>query len=137
MDIRDVYLYTKELSLLYVEDNKNLLRAKMGIFKEIFKYADEAENGLEGLEKYKKDKHDIVITDINMPYMNGIEMIDNILHINKNQAIIIISAYLETEYMSELENFKKIDFLTKPVGADELLSAIYEVVKSVKKIEVA
>ena len=136
MDIRELYLYTQDMSVLYVEDNKNLLSAKMEIFKEIFQNADSAENGLIGLKKYKKNRYDIVITDLNMPYMNGLEMIDHVLKIDANQAIIIVSAYLKTEYISKLSKFKKIDFLTKPVGGDELIRSIYEVVKPIKKLAV-
>ncbi len=135
MDIKELYLYTQNLSVLYVEDNKSLLKAKMEIFKELFLIADAAENGLIGLEKYKQKRHDLVITDINMPYMNGIEMIDHILKIDKNQAIIIISAYLKSEYVSKLSKFKKIDFLTKPVGGDELITTIFDVIKPIKKAE--
>jgi len=123
---------TENLHVLYVEDNLLLLESTRELFKNYFKEVDTAENGKEGLEKYLafKEKngnfYDIVITDINMPFLDGIELSSKILDKNFTQAIIITTAHNEVEYLSKAINLGIDGFIIKPIKQDELMKVIYK-----------
>ncbi len=130
IDYDKVYNLTKDFTILYVEDDISFLKETKRVFTELFYKVDTASNGEEGLVKYKeylntkKIPYDLVITDICMPFMNGIELTKEIYKINKNQQIIVISAYDESKYLLELLNMGIEQFLVKPINLDILLSVL-------------
>lgn len=112
------------ISLLYVEDEKILRNVYQKILSKRIDKLIVAENGEEGLELYKKHKPDIVLTDIKMPVMNGLEMSKRIKRFDPNARIIIMSAYGQTQYfMQAIESGVK-SFLLKPVENNSLFSVI-------------
>lgn len=125
--IKDVQNYSKQLSVLYVEDNDSVREETAEIFKLLFAKVDTASNGQEGIEKYNRTVYDIVITDINMPRLNGIEMIFQIREINPEQKIIAISAHDESETLISMMRKGVSTFLLKPINLDEMLKIIYPV----------
>ena len=98
----EIYNYSKDLNILYVEDDKNLSKENSIIFNNFFASTTVSFDGVDGLEKYiqyKKDTNcyfDLVITDINMPRKDGMELISDIKKINNEQKILVISAYNES-----------------------------------------
>ncbi len=133
MEIKQLKNITKNMSLLYVEDNKYLSKANMQLFEDIFLQVDLAEDGKSGLGLYQKNGYDLVIADINLPKMNGLIMLESILEHNSDQPVIVVSAYSKVEYLSKLEELKIEYFLTKPVNSKNMISSIYQ---SVKNLEV-
>ena len=133
MDVRELKSLTKNMNLLYVEDNRYLSRANMQLFEDIFSHVDLAEDGKSGLELYEQNSYDLVISDINLPKMNGLVMLKSILDLKSDQSVIVISAYSKVDYLSKLESLKIEHFLTKPVNSKNIISSIY---KSIKKLEV-
>src|SRR3989339_400176 len=125
--LKDIQNFSQHLSILYVEDNDKVREETAEIFKLLFAQVDLACNGEEGLEKYNHQKYDIVITDINMPRINGIEMIFQIREINPEQKIIAISAHDEPEILISMMCRGVSTFLLKPINFDEMLSIIYPV----------
>ncbi|KJU86566.1 response regulator receiver protein [Candidatus Magnetobacterium bavaricum] len=110
----------KGLSVLYVEDD-DLLRANLGKYlKRRFGEVFLASNGREGLDIYNRRKPDFVITDINMPVMNGNEMIKSILEVDDAQPIIITTAFNDDEHTS-----LRCVNLIKPIDTNKLLEAIF------------
>ncbi len=132
MEIKQLKI-TKNMSLLYVEDNRYLSKANMQLFEDIFLQVDLAEDGKSALGLYQKNEYDLVIADINLPKMNGLVMLKSILDDNATQPVIVVSAYSEVEYLSKIQELKIEHFLTKPVNSKNMISSIY---KSVKKLEV-
>ncbi len=126
MNIKILKEQTKELTLLYVEDNEQLKNVKLEMFNEIFKKVVYAENGYEGLMKYQNESFDLVITDINMPVMDGLEMVEKIQKVYPSQVVIVLSAYAEIEYLTKLSKLNIFCFLTKPVDMKKLLQKIYD-----------
>jgi len=109
-----------------VEDEKILRTIYQNLLTDKFKQLDFAENGLEGFEKYKSIQPDLVITDIKMPLMNGLDMVRKIRRISPEARIIIMSAYGESHYfLRAIENGVK-GFLLKPVDHSKLLQVIKE-----------
>ncbi len=125
--IKDVQNYSKQLSVLYVEDNDQVRAETTEIFKLLFAKVDTAGNGHEGIEKYNHETYDIVITDINMPRLNGIEMISQIREINPEQKIIAISAHDEPEILIDMMRRGVSTFLLKPINLEEMIRIIYPV----------
>ena len=79
--------YFSKITVLYVEDDIEIREELESFFSFRVKELFVAENGSEGLELYKKHQPDIVVTDINMPLMNGIEMLKHIRAIDKNTPV--------------------------------------------------
>lgn len=128
---RTLYQLTKNLNILYIEDDTSFLKETTEVFQELFNTVDTASNGEEGLNQYllffeNYSKHyDIVVTDINMPKMDGIELIKKIYEINPKQIIIVISAHNEPQYLLELVNMGIEQFLLKPNNYDTILNIFY------------
>lgn len=120
-------------SVLYVEDDAIVRESTSEFFSSYFKEVVVAVDGREALEEYKKyfntnNKYfDIVISDIQMPNMNGIELTKEIFNIHKKQKIIIVSAYNEVEYFIELIRIGISGFMQKPLTSVQMLDILYEV----------
>jgi len=134
---------SNNLKVLYVEDNEIVLKSTIYILEEFFDYIDTAENGRVAIEKYEAfykehhDYYDIVITDINMPEMNGIDMSKAIYSLNDEQNIIVISAHNETHYLIELINIGVSNFILKPININHLqqvISRVSDVILNKKQV---
>lgn len=118
----------ENIKILYVEDDE-VVSGQLEVFlKKVFKNIDLARDGLEGIELYEKEKYDIVITDIEMPRMNGIDMIKEIKEINDEQIIVVTSAYNDAKYLNELINCGIDKFVIKPFDMVNLLKTISRMV---------
>jgi YesN/AraC family two-component response regulator len=135
MKIKDIKRKTENLTLLYIEDNIELRESKLILFREIFKSVTEASNGYEGLKEYQESDFDLIITDINMPLMGGLEMLEKIKKIKSDQKVIVHSAYSELEYISKMIDLNIDSFITKPITSKDLISAISSVVD--KEVEIS
>ncbi|MFD3157266.1 response regulator [Haloimpatiens sp. FM7330] len=93
----------------------------------------EASNGVEAVEIAKKIRPDIVITDINMPGKDGIEMAKEIKNFNPECNFIVITGYDEFEYARAAVKISAVDFILKPIDEDEFVSSIKKAVKDVEK----
>ncbi len=123
-----------DLSLLYVEDDLNLQKQTKEFLSKFFKHIDVAENGKAGLELYTKNQYAIIITDIKMPIMNGMDMIEKIHEINQSQLILVISAFdfselLKPQHMTHMIN----SFLLKPVNTQNLVETLINLCQQYKK----
>ena len=85
MDMVQLKNKAKKLSILYVEDEAEVRDRTVNLLSNFFPNIDVAVDGEEGLEKYLQNSYDIVITDILMPKMNGLELISHIREKNKKQ----------------------------------------------------
>ena len=115
-----------DISVLLVEDD-TVIR---NIYKQILgKYISElivARNGEEGYNSYLGNNPDLIITDIKMPIMNGLDMIKKIRKIDKTMRIVIMSAYGESRYFIKAIEAGVKGFLIKPVETDHLVNIITE-----------
>lgn len=128
-ELNELIAQTKQKKVLYVEDDKDICKNVSDLLKNIFLLVDTALDGQEGLEQYKNGVYDLVITDIKMPRMNGISMIQEIQKINKNQKIIITTAHDEAEYQTKFEVLGISDILQKPITFESLLKLLKDITK--------
>lgn len=105
----------RNLKVLFVEDEEDLLKIISDALDKLGANYLSATNGLEALEILEKNPDiDVVVTDINMPYMNGIEMIKTMKERGIDLPIIIMSAHTEKEYISEAKEYGVEEYLLKP-----------------------
>lgn len=129
----------KELKVLLVEDEENLARLLKEALGDNFYSFSIAKNGLEGLELYKKLKPDIIISDIMMPRLNGLDMAKEIRYEDTAIPIIMISAFSEKEKLLGAIDVGVTKYFIKPFDPDELLRYIISISSkfSTKMIELA
>lgn len=141
MDFKNLNQYTKNLTILYIEDEE-AIRTQMEIMlQQLFFETHSADNGKLAFEMYnnyyeKNNKYyDLILSDIAMPQMNGIELSRNILKINPNQHIVIISAYSEKEKLQDLISLGINSYITKPINVYEFLEVLFEESRQVENHE--
>ena len=112
----------ENISILYVEDD-NLTRKNISsILQKIIPKSYSASNGEEGLKLFKENSNiNVVITDLHMPFMSGIEMIQEIKKLNKDMLFIITSSFI-SEFKSSDKNI--CDTLEKPISTKTLFNAL-------------
>ena len=121
-----------KIKILYVEDNDIVRKDTVELLKEFFHQVETASNGEEGLEKFKKGKFDLIITDINMPKMNGIEMIKEIKKIDKRIPVIVITAFSDFKYLVECIKLGVYGYILKPIDINQLLEVLNTVLEKIK-----
>lgn len=121
------------MKLLFVEDNfqiRNNYRDFLFIyFKEIY----ETDSSEEALEFFKRYSPDLVLMDINIKGINGIEVIKKIRLINSKTKIIIMSAHKDEEYLFSAIELNVSFYLVKPVKSDQLRTAILKTIEELKE----
>ena len=107
--------------VLVIDDEKSIRKT----LKEILEYekfkVDEAQDGSEGLEMMKKEKYDVVLCDIKMPKMDGIEVLEKIMVCNSDIPVIMISGHGTIETAVEAVKKGAFDFISKPPDLNRLL----------------
>ncbi|MGM8975544.1 butyrate response regulator transcription factor BumR [Campylobacter jejuni] len=114
----------KELIILVVEDEIKTRESLINVLSERFSKVIGAQNGDEGLKKFKKFKPDLVITDIAMPIMDGLDMAREIKEISDDVPIVVLSAYSEKERLLRSIDIGIDKYLIKPVDIEELLKVL-------------
>lgn len=114
----------KGYSILYVEDEVTLNEKVTLFLRKIFDNVDTASNGLDALEKYQHNSYDIVLTDMLMPKMGGLELIQNIRQRNNKQEIIVLSADTGSDILSQCIQLGVTGYMIKPIDFDQALSVL-------------
>ena len=125
----------KKLTCLYVEDDENIRESFLLMIKRYFKNVIVATNGEEGLSKYlkNKDEIDMIISDIRMPKLTGIEMAKKIKEINEEIIIIFITAFNDIDYLKEAIDLGVDGYITKPIERDKLLKKLNKLAFFIKQ----
>jgi DNA-binding response OmpR family regulator len=137
LNAKELLKYTKSLSVLFIDDNKDLRENIFEILSNFFYKINNAIDGEDGLKKYKEyynsenTYYDIVISDIQMPRVNGIDLIESIYSLNSDQAIIVMSAHDNPKYLLPLVNFGIAHFIKKPIDYQELLQVLLNTSKKI------
>lgn len=132
-DYSRIYRKTKHLSVLFAEDDAHFQKETTEILRYFFHDVNLADDGKDALDKYltfyreKSKYYDLVITDINMPKMNGIELSQSIYRHNEHQPIVVISAHNESHYLIELINTGVEHFMMKPMEYQNVIEVLEKV----------
>ncbi|MBP7783941.1 MAG: EAL domain-containing protein [Aliarcobacter sp.] len=116
----------KNITILYAEDEKDLREVTHQILKGFTKKQYVAQNGQEGLELFKAHEKeiDLIITDVNMPILNGLDMVKEIKKININIPIIVATAFSNKEYLLEAIDIGVDKYVLKPIDIAKLLQVM-------------
>jgi signal transduction histidine kinase len=113
-----------EKKLLLVDDEKDIREVLILPLSDLGYHIFEAENGKEALRIFKENQPPIVLTDIKMPVMDGIELLQKIKHENSETEVIMITGHGDMELAIRSLKCEATDFITKPINADALEIAI-------------
>lgn len=114
----------KSYSVLYAEDDENVRKNYVLYLEKYFDKIYEASDGLEALNLYKDKKPNILLLDITMPQLNGLEVIKKIREIDQTTPIIVLSAHSHKEYLFEAIKLNLVDYLIKPINRNEFKEVI-------------
>jgi len=122
MDKQQIKKKIKNLNVLFVDDDEFVVELMQDVLKTLFNKAFIATNGQEGLQIFKQNNIDIIITDMVMPIMDGEEMIKQIQNIKSDIKVVFISGYAK-----DTQN-KNMVYITKPISYIKLLEAFEKIV---------
>lgn len=124
---------TKPLTVLYVEDDITVAKNMKKILDKLFNTVVFASNGQEGLTKFQENKIDIIISDINMPQLSGLNMLKEIKKTENKVPAMLITAHQELEYYEDAMELNVDAYLNKPINVDKLIEKIKDVSLHIKK----
>lgn len=127
--------HLKELKVLLVEDEAKLSKFLKDAIAEYFTSLTVAKDGAEGIRKFKRINPDIVITDIMMPNIDGLEMAKEIKKLKPNTHIIVLSAFSEKEKLLKAIDIGVNKYFIKPFDTDELLEYITSISTNIKHLK--
>lgn len=121
--------YYKSVSIMLVEDDDKIRDSLCNFFSNIFKKVYTAVDGKDGYELFVKYQNEIniIISDINMPHKNGIEMISDIKKIKNDISIILLTAYSDPEHMLDAIRLGVSHYSIKPVIIKDIMTHIDEI----------
>jgi len=118
--------YSKTLKVLYVEDSLEAREQALKLLENFFTNMVVAVNGQDGLDKFKTQEFDLIFTDLNMPVMNGMDMIKNIRLVNDDVSIVVISAHNEQSFQDDAKRYNVEKYIIKPVRLDMVIDILLE-----------
>lgn len=121
--------YSKDIRVLYVEDDLIIQKNMLSVLNKMFKHIEFASNGLDGLDKFKECYNNnkiihIIIADINIPKMDGLDMIKEIKSIDNEVYPIVLSAYNDTQTLMKSINLGVKGYLNKPLNSADFIDKI-------------
>lgn len=131
-EIHDAKQLLSDLSILYVEDDESLREHNAYFYQSLFKEVHIGQNGAEGVALYEKYLPDLIVTDINMPVMNGVTMAKTIKNIDGTTPIIVLTAYNDESLLLELIDIGVDAFLNKPADFNRNLETLMKIARNIK-----
>ena len=123
----------KNIKILYVEDDEIARENGVEYLQNFFETIYEASDAIVALQLYEKYKPDIIITDIQMPKLNGLEFVKKIRQKDKKTQIIIITAFCDKDYLLKAIELQLVKYLIKPVKEKEFEEALFLCVNSLQE----
>ena len=109
--------FLRNATILYVEDNDEIRNEAIEIFDGFFKNVISAVDGVDGLEKFNKHHADIdiILTDIDMPRMSGLDLLSEIRDIDWNIPVLITTGFEKSDILIKLIKFNVTNYIVKPM----------------------
>jgi diguanylate cyclase (GGDEF)-like protein len=124
-----------DFSILYIEDDKLTQKIIVNVLSKKFSKIFVASDGVEGIKLYHEQKPDIILSDIAMPNLNGIEMTREIKRHNPKQKVVLFTGYDDIAYLNKAINIGVDKYILKPLDSKKMFQALDDIVQSLKKEE--
>ncbi len=124
-----------DFSILYIEDDRLTQKIIVNVLGQHFSEIFVANDGVEGIKLYHEKQPDIILSDISMPNLNGIEMTQEIKRHNPKQKVALFTGYNDLTYLSKAINIGVDKYILKPLDTKQMFRALDEIVESLKKEE--
>lgn len=111
-------------NILFIEDEKDIRDNYTKYLRRHFLNVYEAVDGEDGYGVYKDKKPEIMIVDINLPKLNGLDLVKKIREEDQSVKVIMLTAYSDTKYLLDASELKLVKYLVKPITRRELKSAL-------------
>jgi DNA-binding response OmpR family regulator len=125
----------KNIKILYIEDDEIARENGLEYLENFFENIYEASDAIIALQLYEKHKPDIIITDIKMPKLNGLEFVKRIRQKDKKTQIIIITAFSDKDYLLKAIELGLVKYLVKPVREKEFEEALFLCINALERNE--
>ena len=127
MSIKDVVKISQNLKLLYIEDDVTSRASTLEMLTNFFSDISIAVDGLDGYEQFTHGNFDIILSDINMPKLNGIDMLHRIRDVDKEIPVLFLSAYNEVSYLLDGIKFGVDGYIIKPLELNQFIVSLKKV----------
>jgi len=122
-------------SILYAEDEQETRDNYLNYLNRHYETVYEARDGVEAYSIYQTKKPHILILDINMPRMNGLELLEKIRESDHTTKCLIMTAHTDQEFLLQATKMKLTDYLLKPLKRNELKDALTSVIDELENYE--
>lgn len=114
-------------NVLIVEDDIETLEIMTEVFEPIFFKVYQAKDGYEAIENFQKNKIDVILCDINIPKLNGLDVVNNIRKANNDVVIIMVSAYSDSETLLKALNSVIQGYIVKPITSNKVKNILEKI----------
>lgn len=121
----------KKYTILFAEDDATIRQATADILRVFFRKVYVATNGQEALEVYEDEKPDMILSDIKMPLMDGLSLVQNIRQSNFTIPIILLTSYSDQKTLLEAANTSIDGYILKPIDLESMLEVFVRVVPKI------
>ena len=131
-----MYIDKSKYSILFIEDDIVALENYTLALKDSFENVYQAKDGLSAYEIYKEKKPDIMIIDVDIPKLNGLELLKKIRKTDQNTKAILFTSHSDTKTMLEASSLKLSQYLIKPVVRKELFHALELAIEEIQSFSI-
>ncbi len=125
VELQDLLPFTKKLKLLCVDGDTTVRQSLVKTFSRVFSQVDDAADGYDGLNHYRINQHDLIITAANLENYSAVQMVEQMKKINPDQHVIVISNAQDAQTILKWSNLGIQGYIPKPINMQALLESMH------------